>query len=81
MSTDDVLSHPLSAPGVLGDGEASFYRFAMGRCGAAAVPVRTGAWRTAPRGRSSLIQHFKLKHRAGRGLAHRMIKRLLDDRS
>ena len=76
MSTNHFLSHPLSAPEVLADSETSFYRFAMDRCGAATAPVRS-----VRRGRSSIIQHFKLKHRAGRGLAHRLIKRLLDDRS
>jgi hypothetical protein len=58
--------------------DPSFYRFAVSTCGAASAGCpRRGARRTAPRGRSSLMQHFKLKHRAGRGLALRVIKRIL----
>ena len=63
------------------DYDASFYRFAMGSCGVPALAQpRRGLKHASPRTRTSLTQHFKLKHRAGRELALRVIKRLLDDR-
>jgi hypothetical protein len=82
MDGEDPLSHPLSALGPEIDDDASFYRFAVSCCGAPShAQPRRGAWRVLPRGRTSLTQHFKLKHHAGRRLAERLIKRLLDDRN
>jgi hypothetical protein len=77
MDGEDPLPH-LSPPEPESDCDTSFYRFAVGRCGTAfPAPRRRGAWRAAPRGRSSLTQHFKLRHRAGRELALRAIKKSL----
>ena len=78
MDRENTLPHPRSSAGQESDGDTSFYRFAISCCGAASAgPPRRGARRTAPRGRSSLMQHFKLKHRAGRSLALRVIRKIL----
>ncbi|MGP0088877.1 MAG: hypothetical protein ACLPKB_02795 [Xanthobacteraceae bacterium] len=77
MDGEDPFPH-LSPPEAESDCDTSFYRFAVGRCGAASPePPWRGAWRPASRGRSSLTQHFKLRHRAGRDLALRAIKKIL----
>jgi hypothetical protein len=78
MDGENIRPHPVSSAGAEGDCDASFYRFAVGCCSAASpAPPRRGAWRAVRRGRSSLTQHFKLKHRAGRGLVLRAIRKIL----